>query len=212
MSLLVKYNENGDPIWTLRAGGDGYDSFKAVTVDSKGFIYVTGAVSQNSDIGSFTFTNPSDTDVVVAKISPTGTVIWAERFGGPGPDYGNSIALDANGAIYVTGAFSNTFDYQGQTFASNGGLDIFVIKYDPSGQLDWVKTYGGTFNDYGNGIATDNLNFSITTGCFNTNTEFGDGNQNNQGRPEASRAIARDASNLGHANYAPCRRPVYMKS
>ncbi len=57
------------------------------------------------------------------------------------------ITTDANGDILVTGQFSNTCVFDTTLVTSVGGDDIFIAKYNTSGDLLWVKAAGGIGND-----------------------------------------------------------------
>jgi len=64
--------------------------------------------------------------------------LWAVGAGGTGGDAGESIEIDSQGNQYVTGYFSDTVTFGSQTLSSNGDLDIFVAKLDPSGNWLWA--------------------------------------------------------------------------
>ncbi len=94
---------------------------------------------------------------------------WAKSAGGVSNDYGNAVCTDANGNVYVTG----TFQGSSITFGSNtlynvatGSLDIFIVKYDASGNVLWAKSGGGTSTDYVYGICTDSNGNAYITGYF----------------------------------------------
>jgi len=70
--------------------------------------------------------------------------IWAKSARGVGSDYGRNVALDAAGNVYVAGTFSSpiiTFNTISLTKISFGS-DIFVVKYDNSGNILWAKNAG----------------------------------------------------------------------
>jgi hypothetical protein len=75
--------------------------------------------------------------------------LWATR--GGGGTYGSRAVtqcLDNNGNIYVTGTVSGPISYfNTDTFTVNGSHDIFLAKYDNSGNELWVKHYGGPYNN-----------------------------------------------------------------
>ena len=101
------------------------------------------------------------------------TLEWAKRMGGTSGDYGNSIALDASGNVYTTGAFQGTVDFDPGAsifnLTSAGGYDIFISKLDPSGNFLWAKSMGSTSEDKGYSIALDASGNVYTTGHFSTN-------------------------------------------
>jgi hypothetical protein len=105
---------------------------------------------------------------------------WAQNnSNGTYNDAGNSIAIDSIGNVYVTGTFdSPTFTLDGITLIrqTTAGSDIFIAKYNASGNLIWAKNFGGgTSETYSNSIAADNSGNLYITGWFATDTLNFDG-------------------------------------
>lgn len=93
---------------------------------------------------------------------------WAKQFGGPtGGDQPYSMAYDANGNLYMTGLFRDTSDFDPGpgvfNLISNGGIDLFIVKVNASGNLIWAKNVGGTGTPGGGWAAEDN-GLSIAVG------------------------------------------------
>jgi hypothetical protein len=91
-------------------------------------------------------------------------------FGDVGNDAGNATVTDTSGNIYTTGQFTGNVDFDPgagvSTAMSNGGLDVFVTKSDASGNLVWVKTFGGVNDDIGLSIAVDSSSNVYVSGSF----------------------------------------------
>jgi hypothetical protein len=68
---------------------------------------------------------------------------WIHSWGGTGTDADSAIATDSFGNAYVVGS---------TTSFGAGGQDVLLLKYDASGNLLWTRTWGGSGNDYGNGV------------------------------------------------------------
>ena len=104
---------------------------------------------------------------------------WAKGIGGTSYDIGYSITTDASGNIYTTGYFNGTVDFDpgGGTFnlTSVGGMDIFISKVNSSGDFLWAKGIGGTSDDYGKSITTDESGNVYTTGYFQGTADFDPG-------------------------------------
>ena len=95
---------------------------------------------------------------------------WAA--GGIGSDAGQSIVVDSNKNIFITGYFRDTATFNGVNVISAGGADIFIAKYNNSGVLQWIKTAGGTSDDTSNDIAIDGSGNVYITGMFQGIAEF----------------------------------------
>ncbi len=81
---------------------------------------------------------------------------------------GEKIKTDTNGNVYVGGSFSGTVSIGSTTLTSNGLTDIFIAKYNTNGNLLWVKNFGGSGNEYVNGLVIDSNNDIILTSSFNS--------------------------------------------
>ncbi|NUN09142.1 MAG: T9SS type A sorting domain-containing protein [Ignavibacteriaceae bacterium] len=112
---------------------------------------------------------------------------WARSGGGENIfDYGNAAATDIHGNVYFTGFFTgeNINFGNGKIVSSQasfyGNTDIFVVKYDRTGECKWVRnirgahTYGGIFG--GTGITADDFGNVYITGEYDgAEQSFGDG-------------------------------------
>ena len=100
----------------------------------------------------------TETDVVIAKINPDGTLpVFVSYIGGSGNETGTGIAIDQMGYSYITGTTrSSDFPVKNpiQGFLA-GQDDAFVTKLQPNGTSLVYSTYmGGTGSDSGNAIAS----------------------------------------------------------
>ncbi len=102
--------------------------------------------------------------------------IWAKKSSGNSIDYGYSIATDANGNSYVTGAFaSSTVIFDSEILTSEGFGDVLIAKYDTWGNVVWAKSGGGPGAEEAFGICVDANHNSYITGYFyGASITFGD--------------------------------------
>ena len=104
--------------------------------------------------------------------------IWSKSFGGSGSDsWIYSSSVDNSGNVYILGSFSSSsINFGGGTLNNAGGNDIFLAKFDSNGNHLWSKRFGGSNEDYGMSVSTDNLGNVYITGYFRSSTiEFGGG-------------------------------------
>jgi len=159
--------------WAQNNGGLSADYAQGVATDNFGNVYVVGAFqSATMNIGITTLTNNGDFDVYIAKYDASGNPLWAKSAGGSAMDYGYGIATDKAGNIYITGWFNSpTISFETKTLTNAGvGSDIFLVKYDSSGNVLWAKREGGTTGDIGYGIATDSACNICIAGEFQSTT------------------------------------------
>ncbi|MEY2703285.1 MAG: hypothetical protein RLY43_1924, partial [Bacteroidota bacterium] len=112
-------------------------------------------------------------------IAQNNTFKWAKSIGTSTSEVGQSITVDASGNIYTTGYFQGTVDFDpgvGVTnLVSTGVNDIFITKFDASGNLIWAKSMGGTASDFPYSIAIDGTGNLYTTGYFSGTADFNPG-------------------------------------
>jgi uncharacterized protein (AIM24 family) len=168
---------NGTHVWSKRFGGTGQDeTVDGVAVDGSGNVVVTGRFQGSVNFGGAGLTSAGGQDVFLAKYSSSGTHLWSKRFGGTLGDRGNSVAVDGNGNVVVTGTFSGSIDFGGGALTSSGTQDLFLAKFSGTGGHLWSKRFGGSSSyDVGTGVAVDDSDNVLVTGCFMGTADFGKG-------------------------------------
>lgn len=187
--FFAKYDINGNLVWAKNLGSTGNDGGESIAVDDDNNVYVTGSfwstVDFDSSPNNYNLTSAGLSDIFIAKFNSIGNLDWAKRMGGnTWGDSGQSIALDREQNIYLTGGFNGVSDFDPSSssflITSYGETDVFIAKYDNLCNLLWVKRVGGNQYDYGLSIAYDNLTESIfTTGSFTGQADFDPSDNNN---------------------------------
>ena len=170
--FLAKYDNAGNVIGAVSFGAEGDDQLRGSATDASGNNYLSGWFSStNLAFGATTLTNASTTnDCFVAKLDKNGNVLWAKRAGGTNDDIATRIAADTNGNCCVVGYFSSpTIAFGSFTLtnvATDGSSDMFVTKYDTSGNVLWARSAGGPGFDIANAVAVDGSGNVYITGQF----------------------------------------------
>lgn len=165
--FVAKYDPAGACLWVARAGGSGEDYGSGIGIDVSGGAYVVGSYMGTAVFGSLTLAGTGGSEVVVAKLTPTGTWQWAQPAGGTGDDYGQSIAVDASGNAYATAAFLSGTVRVGTTMLMNTAVvNSFVAKYATTGTLQWARQAGGSATVYANAVAVDSSGAPYVFGDF----------------------------------------------
>ena len=136
--------------WHTFLGSIESDEAAGVVVDDQGNVYVVGhsGASWGNPIRPFA----QQFDGFVAKLSPTGELLWHTFLGGNGSDFIRAIALDATGHVYVCGRSSTGW---GNPVRPSAVADGFVAKLTADGALVWNTFLGGVSVDSTSGIAVD---------------------------------------------------------
>ncbi len=198
--FISKTDPSGNSSWAQSAGTTWLNTGKGVVTDANGNTYVTGTFqSPTITFGSYTFTVTSMTggDVFLVKYDSSGNVIWAKAAGGTGDDLGWGICTDANGNAIITGYFNSaTITFGSTTLTSSGSRDLFIVKYDASGNVLWAKSAGGNSQDQGLSVCADAGGNIFVTGYFQSNSiTFGSTTLTNAGGANNDFFIAKyDAS------------------
>jgi hypothetical protein len=161
--FINKLNKDGNLVWAKRIGGVLSDAGHEVVLDGSGNTYSIGGfygtVDFNPGTGINNLSSAGSSDIYISKLDANGNLVWAKGLGGVDYDYGNSLAVDGSGNVYVTGYFSKTADFDPSAgfynLNSAGDYDIFIAKYDHAGNLVWAKNIGGSFADHGTSLTVD---------------------------------------------------------
>ncbi len=181
--FISKLDPLGNFIWAKNIGSYGYDEGFSIAVDPACNVYITGNFANSVDFDPgpefFPLTSGGAMDAFISKLDSSGNFVWAKKIGGPGDDFGNSIATDGQGNVYSTGAFSATVDFDPgpgiYNLSSFGAKDIFISKLDSSGNFVWGKNIGGAGSDEGYSIAADQVGNIYSTGIFSSTSDFDPG-------------------------------------
>jgi hypothetical protein len=169
-AILVKYDLDGNELWTVQFGTDSADFPSNVVVDATG-VYVVG-----NTYGTFPGqTNRGDADVFLTRFDAAGTQDWTVEFGSRRWDTGYANALGPAG-VFVDGFTGGGLPGQ----RDRGDLDAFVGLFTTGGDRIWLKQFGTREADFGFGIVAD------ATGVWVSGDTYGSlGGQESRGTPDA---------------------------
>jgi hypothetical protein len=180
-AFVLKLNAQGNFIWAKQIGGINSDGSYALKIDSQNNIffsgYYSGTVDLNPEGGVFNATsNGANMDIFIEKLNSTGNFLWAKSIGGVENEFCSSITLDVNNNIYALGTFSGTVDFDPSVSVanktSNGGKDIFIEKFDNSGNMVWINTFGGAGNENTMDVKLDSQSNLYLSLSFQNTVDF----------------------------------------
>ena len=127
---LIKLDRDGYLIWETAFGGQGDDlGYSIKETPDAGFIIT----------GSTTAWGYGADDVYLVKTNSNGAVMWETAFGDNGPDIGYSVDVTADAGYIITG------------FTTGDGYmeDVYLVKTDLNGYIEWQSTFGGSAREFG---------------------------------------------------------------
>ncbi len=157
---VVKLDGSGIIEWQKTLGGTYYDRAYGVQQAADGGFLIAGTTS--SVDGDVTGAHQLGTyDAWVVKLDALGTMVWQRALGGTLTDQANAIVNTADGGSLVAGfATSNDGDVSGM----HGTTDMWVVKLDASGYIQWQQALGGNSGEEATGITTTDDGGSIVVG------------------------------------------------
>ena len=159
--------------WMMGYGNANVDAISDLAVDNQGNIYVTGSFSGTLSMGEHSVVSAGGTDFYVAKMTPSGSVVWLKSGGSNAAEEAYSIAVDADGNVYVAGLSNDNTSYGGNSFPSLGANDGFLLKLDSDGNFVYVRTLGCFQDDNAFDVAVDGANNVVVTGTYRYALQIG---------------------------------------
>jgi len=153
---LIKIDPEGETLWTGNFGqSDDFEQGNSIALTSDGGYVIAGSCDDHST---------ELHDMYLIKANSDGGRVWSSKIGTTSfYDYGCSVAeVNDLGYLFVGAAKS----------ASNRKNDIYMIKTDPDGVIEWLDTIGGSEDDWGNSIVSTSDGHYVIAGHTNS---FGSG-------------------------------------
>ncbi len=157
-AYISKFDASGTALWTKGIQGFFWETIDAIATDLNGNLFVSGNVSYYDTIdlgGGFLIT---DDCVFILKLDPNGNPLSLIQ--AADDVFVKAFSIDASNNLYVTGSYYDSVKFGSQVAFNDdvSNRDIFVAKFDPSGNIVWLKSAGGV----GLGDNTDEA-YDITT-------------------------------------------------
>ena len=152
----------------------------SIETSSNSFIYTpsygsSGPVSFTYQISDGKGGNDQATvNIRVNNYAPAPSIEWSKSFGGSSTEHARAIRKTTDGGYIFAGATASS---NGDITQNKGGLDVWIVKLDSQGNIDWQKTYGGSSTEYATAVKQTRDGGYIVTGYTMSND--GDVTNNN---------------------------------
>jgi hypothetical protein len=172
-AFLVKLDRDGHASWHLVAQGSSAGA--AVAADADGNVFVGGSFNGTMELGGKSLTAAGQSDIFLAKLDPTGALVWSKRLGGAFSEWVQEIVIDPAGNLVVIGGFEASTDIGGGSLAAVGETDVFVLGLDSAGNHLFSRSFGSASYDYGIGVAVGAGGEIALAGSFDGAIDLGGG-------------------------------------
>ena len=133
---LLRLDGSGNIIWDRTFGGSEWDGATSIVSLSDGGFAIAG-YTKSKGAGSG--------DMWLLRLDGSGNIVWDRTFGGSEWDYASSIVSLSDGGFAIAGC----------TYSKGaGGLDMWLLRLDGSGNIVWDKAFGGSEQDYASSIVS----------------------------------------------------------
>ncbi len=168
---VIKLDSSGNYLTATRFGSLNADGPRDLKVDQAGNVVVLGFSYGNVVLGGTVLNTFGSQDGFIAKLDSNLQPIWLQGFGGQGIDSPMGLAIDPAGNIIVVGYADANFLIGGVSLVVQNGLDAYVAKFSPAGQMAWVQQasgFGGSGDELAHSVVSDAGGFIFVNGRFNS--------------------------------------------
>ncbi len=161
--FAVKLDAIGNTLWKKTFGGSDVDNAYSIISTKNGACALFGYTG-SSDF--YINQNYGSHDCVLINLDQNGDTLWVKTLGGTLSEIGQDIIYTSDNGFAVIGSTESS-DYDvGNNY---GNHDIWLVKLDSLGNIQWEKNYGGTDSDEGMSIYQTNDGGYIMAGMTNSN-------------------------------------------
>jgi len=164
---LIKMDASGNLKWQKTYGGSAYDFAHALVQSNDGGYLLSGyARSGDGDV----VLAYGQEDLWILKLDTKGNIVWQTTYGGTGGDGASSAQQTTDGGYIITGI---THSWNGDVMDSHGVHDMWLLKIDSTGKLEWKECIGGSATDDANAVCqTSDGGFMLTGTCDSNDGDF----------------------------------------
>ncbi len=184
-TLISVFSYAQDFDWAYRIGGASTDFGRRIRTDSANNFYVlgfyTGTLVLDSAGSPINLTGFGGTDIFLIKYNCNKVFQWKVKVGGTGNESANfsqcGIQVRNNGDVFITNQFEGTANFVSsngstQTISSAGNWDVFTMKLNNKGIIQWVVTASSNGWEESGEVAFDNDGNVCVTGFFSNTCTF----------------------------------------
>ncbi len=145
---IVKLNSSGNIQWQKSLGGSNNDyAYSIIQTMSGGYIVAGTTKSTDGDISFHHGTIAIQYDYWVVNLDSAGTILWEKTLGGGSNDLAECVIQTTDSGFVIAGRSSSTDGEVTNHHGTTQYSDLWIVKLNNSGNLQWQKSLGGSLND-----------------------------------------------------------------
>ncbi len=156
--FYAKYDSSGNLLWAKQPVATSLinqNMSESIFADKFNNVFITGAFGGTLTFGSTSLSSIINAEVFLAKLDSSGNTLWAKQSTSTNKNIngyigGFGVTADKSGNSYVTGTFYDTVSFDSYNLETKQSQNIFLVKYDPKGNVIWGKASnvikGGSIN------------------------------------------------------------------
>jgi Secretion system C-terminal sorting domain/Beta-propeller repeat len=182
-AFVLKLDAEGNFVWVNTFGGNNYDKCNAIVVDENSNIYLAGSFQEVVDFDQSNdfevHTSSGAFDFFVMKVNQNGSFGWVKTVGSNLYDNANSIDIDSNNNLYITGEFCQTVNFDtgiaGFEMTAESSSNAFVLKLDSLGEFVWAKSFPSNVVSVGYSLSVSDQGEVFVAGSYQGELDYDPG-------------------------------------
>lgn len=163
--FVVRVDDRGNWRWGKVINGANLKEVNDVQIASDGEIFITGHFSEALQFDTLQLTASGENDAFLLRLSPSGALNGWQQLGYRGTTRGQTLALHPDGGYFWGGVYDDTLRLGNtELYANTFDRDVFISRFDATGQTQWIRRAGGVFEEELVAMATDDTGNLIATG------------------------------------------------
>lgn len=155
------------PAWENVFGSKGNDDIGDIATDASGNVYIASRFHGDVGLGGgVVHKSKGKIDVLVAKLDPSGAVVWGKSFGGKENDRPFAIAVTAAGEVVVGGLFEDIVDFGAGNVNAQADGAAFVVRLKADGSFANMAMLNGTLSELLSDLAVDAMGNAYVVGSY----------------------------------------------
>jgi hypothetical protein len=171
-AYILKLGADGKPAWGHSLGSKRDDAANAIAVHGDKVV-VVGNFLDEIKAGEFAHKAVGSDDLFAVEYDKDGNAQWLWTLGGIDSDGANAVASTPDGGWIIGGSYTDSITIGSTTIKSKGQTDGLLVKLAPSGDLEWIKSFGGRYKDTILWVASDPNGNVYVAGHFADSADWG---------------------------------------